>query len=73
MAFMHMRHPLYLHYVTILEHDWSSVKLRLTTSDNANQVDIQSTDPDVSYTGGKTGIFKCTRIISKNSRRKNGS
>jgi len=51
-----------LHYVTILEHDWCSVKLGLTTPEDPNHAYMQCVDPGQPYTEGGTVIFECRRI-----------
>ncbi len=51
-----------LHYVTILEHDWSPVKLGLTTPDDPEHAYIQCVDPGEPYTEGGTVIFEICRI-----------
>ena len=51
-----------LHYVTILEYDWCSVKLGLTTPDNPNHAYMQCVDPGKPYTDGGTVIFECRRV-----------
>ncbi len=51
-----------LHYALILEHDWSPVKLGLTTKDEPAHAYMQCVDPGKPYTEGGTVIFKCTRI-----------
>ena len=51
-----------LHYVLILEHNWSPVKLGLSTTDDPDCAYMQCVDPGKPYTEGGTVIFKCKRI-----------
>jgi uncharacterized repeat protein (TIGR04076 family) len=51
-----------LHYITILEHDWCSVKLGLTTPEKPDHAYMQCVDPGAPYTEGGTVIFECRRI-----------
>jgi uncharacterized repeat protein (TIGR04076 family) len=51
-----------LHYALILEHDWSPVKLGLTTAEDEEHAYMQCVDPGKPYTEGGTVIFRCRRI-----------
>jgi len=51
-----------LHYALILEHNWSPVKLGLTTAEDEEHAYMQCVDPGKPYTDGGTVIFRCRRI-----------
>lgn len=54
-----------LHYVVILEHSWSPVKLGLTTPEDPENAYMQCIDPGKPYTEGGTVIFRCTKVKRK--------
>jgi len=56
--------PAILHYVLILENNWSPFQLGLTKKDDQDNAYIQCLDPGQPFTDGGTVIFRISKMDS---------
>jgi len=56
--------PAILHYVLILEDNWSPFQLGLTKKDDQDNAYIQCLDPGQPFTDGGTVIFRISKMDS---------